>query len=787
MRDLARWRWKVCVSGEIETVARFDLIKRLLVGAAISSSLISAQATAPAPLTNLESIHKLTNAEAAKSLPVDFKATVTYSNAFQGDLFVQDGSAGIYIWQSIANHLAPGDLVSIKGVTAPSFRPYVMASQVTLLGRSKLPQPKPVKFDNLIRAQFDSVLVTTRGIVRTANRQLEWAPNASGAILKILTDGGYVDVFVSDGVKGDLDYLLDAEVEVTGVSAGSFDGKRQQTGAALYVSNLSDIRIVKAAGVGPWSLPLTPLDQVLGVYHVQNRTSRVRVTGTVTYYEPGATTILQDGAKSLVVMTHSFAPVHIGDRADVIGFPIADEGFLSLGASEIRDLGVPAAIDPQPVTWRQLTSSKHIFELVSIEGQVVITARESAQDEYVLQADGYEFSAVIRHPEMRGQAPLQPMNEIPVGSRIRVTGICVPENAFLYRRNDHFNILLRTANDIAVIAGPSWMNARNGIRLAGFLLILVLAVGLRGWYLEHRNRREIGALAYVEKRRARILEDINHSKPLAGILERITELVSVRLNGAPCWCQIADGAALGNRPVQLSSSLRTAEHSIAARSGAPHGSIFAAFDAHTKPTAEENEALAMAAELATLAVETGRLYSDLVHRSEFDLLTDVQNRFAMDKNLRAHIHVARQTAGIFGLIYIDLNEFKQVNDVYGHQAGDQYLQELTRRMKGQLRPGDTLARLGGDEFAVLVSQVRNRADVEEIASRLVGCFDEPFRGEGYELQGSASIGIAVYPEDANSADSLLRAADAAMYAVKYTRPGKSRGTEASPSDFAPRN
>jgi diguanylate cyclase (GGDEF)-like protein len=282
-------------------------------------------------------------------------------------------------------------------------------------------------------------------------------------------------------------------------------------------------------------------------------------------------------------------------------------------------------------------------------------------------------------------------------------------------------------------------------------------------------------LAYVEQRRGRILEDINRSKPLAGILERITELVSLRLNGAACWCHVTDGATLGNCPRHLGSdSLRTVEQPIAARSGPSLGSIYAAFDAHTKPSSVERDALSMAAELATLAIETSRLYSDLVHRSEFDLLTDVQNRFSMGKTLQTHIQVARQSAGVFGLIYIDLNEFKQVNDIYGHHVGDQYLQEVTQRMKHQLRPGDTLARLGGDEFAVLVSEVRSRADVEEIGARLESCFVEPFVGNNIVLQGSASFGIAVYPDDANSADSLLRAADAAMYVAKYSRPGRAR-------------
>ena len=349
-------------------------------------------------------------------------------------------------------------------------------------------------------------------------------------------------------------------------------------------------------------------------------------------------------------------------------------------------------------------------------------------------------------------------------------------------------ILPRSPEFFAVLAGPGWQNVRNLTQLAWLLLIVVLAAGVRGWYLEYKTRRQIGSLAYVEQRRSRILEDINHSEPLAGILERITELVSVRLNGAPCWCRIADGATLGNRPALLTSeSLRTVEHPIDARSGPPLGAIFAAFHARTRPSPAEKEALAMAAGLATLAIETSRLYSDLVHRSEFDLLTDVPNRFSMEKTLGTLIQGARQSAGIFGLIYIDLNEFKQVNDAYGHQAGDLYLQEMARRMKRQLRPCDTLARLGGDEFAVLVSEVRNRAEVQEIATRLECCFEEPFMGEGYVVHGSASIGIALYPGDATTRDGLLSSADNAMYKAKYTRMEKNRAPQAQSEDqFAPK-
>jgi diguanylate cyclase (GGDEF)-like protein len=107
-----------------------------------------------------------------------------------------------------------------------------------------------------------------------------------------------------------------------------------------------------------------------------------------------------------------------------------------------------------------------------------------------------------------------------------------------------------------------------------------------------------------------------------------------------------------------------------------------------------------------------------------------------------------------------------VNDSYGHQVGDQYLQQVALRLKRQLRPQDRLARLGGDEFAALVPMVRNRAEVEEIAQRLEHCFNEPFALEGLVLTGSASLGVALYPEDGATKDDILNVADAAMYTAK---------------------
>ena len=174
----------------------------------------------------------------------------------------------------------------------------------------------------------------------------------------------------------------------------------------------------------------------------------------------------------------------------------------------------------------------------------------------------------------------------------------------------------------------------------------------------------------------------------------------------------------------------------------------------------------MGASLATMAIDTLGLYSDLVHRSEFDLLTDIYNRFSLERRLTVLIEDARQKSVIFGMVYIDLDDFKQMNDRFGHRVGDLYLQEAALRMKHQLRPTDMLARIGGDEFAVLLPNVRGHAEVQEVALRLERCFHADFELGGHKLRGSASVGTALYPEDGETKDTLFSAADAAMYVSK---------------------
>jgi diguanylate cyclase (GGDEF)-like protein len=739
-------------------------------------------------LTSLPAIHALTNAEAGHHIPVDFEATVTYYRDYERTLFVQDGDTAIYVQPDTGLKLMPGDRVRVRGTTDASFRPIIRPANIVRLGHVSMPRPVPASYDDMIAARYDCRLVTVRAVVRSADVANYALRNSR---MQVLVDGADVDVTLDANDSQALNRMLDAEVEITGAESGRFDGKMQLTGAVLHVASLENISVLKQAQLSPWSLPLTAMDEILTGYHVINRTGRVRVQGTITYYQPGSAVVLQNGAKSLWIMIKGHNDLRLGDVADATGIPAVRDGFLTLDHGEVRDSGIQLPVIPRESSWSELTASRRLFDLVSTRGTVVMAAREAAQDEYVLLSGGHLFNAILRHPVgtygATADPALPPMKEIPVGATVQVRGICVLEDSNPFDATVPYDLMMRSYDDIAVIARPSWMNVQNLARVISAMVVIILGVTAWGWMLRRKVHRQTEVLAAraqaeaeterrnarLQRQRSRILEDINGARPLAEILEEVTEFISMHLNGAACWCEIADGARLGRYGANT-TGMRVVSEPILSRSGPPLGTVFAAIDPAADPDPNQKDAFFAGSQLAALAIENRRLYSDLVHRSEFDLLTDIHNRFSLDKQMDLAIARARDNAGIFGLIYIDLDDFKRVNDKYGHRIGDLYLQEVTRRMKRQLRAADLLARLGGDEFAVLVPAVHRRAEVEEIAARLAHCFRAPFRIDGHVMEETASFGLALYPEDGSTKDSLLSSADAAMYVGKHVREGEER-------------
>lgn len=172
------------------------------------------------------------------------------------------------------------------------------------------------------------------------------------------------------------------------------------------------------------------------------------------------------------------------------------------------------------------------------------------------------------------------------------------------------------------------------------------------------------------------------------------------------------------------------------------------------------------------AIERGRILRQLKkawriekYQATHDPLTQLPNRFLLEDRLRQAIALARRQQQPLGVLFLDVDRFKEINDTLGHATGDLLLQKMAKRMRGCLREEDTVARLGGDEFVVVLYGV-GLPEARRIASRILQEVSRPCRLEGDRMKISVSIGISLYPADGVDPDMLIQKADLAMYLAK---------------------
>ncbi len=157
---------------------------------------------------------------------------------------------------------------------------------------------------------------------------------------------------------------------------------------------------------------------------------------------------------------------------------------------------------------------------------------------------------------------------------------------------------------------------------------------------------------------------------------------------------------------------------------------------------------------------------ELRYLANYDSLTGLPNRTLLMDRIQHGIEQAKRAQKSLALCFIDLDKFKQVNDSLGHDVGDQLLQEVAKRLRTTLRETDTIARLGGDEFVVLLESYKNDDNISHVARKMLQSISEPMQLGDHTVSVSPSIGIAVYPDDAQDANALLKHADVAMYHAK---------------------
>ena len=156
----------------------------------------------------------------------------------------------------------------------------------------------------------------------------------------------------------------------------------------------------------------------------------------------------------------------------------------------------------------------------------------------------------------------------------------------------------------------------------------------------------------------------------------------------------------------------------------------------------------------------------ILHLAQHDTLTGLPNRMLFLDRLGVALHQAHRAGSEVALLFMDLDRFKNINDSLGHNVGDQMLMQVAKFLDKCVREGDTIARLGGDEFVIILPQIGSAQDAAHIALKIIAALSRTFVIQHYQLTITASIGIAVYPEDGADATTLMKNADTAMYHAK---------------------
>ena len=157
---------------------------------------------------------------------------------------------------------------------------------------------------------------------------------------------------------------------------------------------------------------------------------------------------------------------------------------------------------------------------------------------------------------------------------------------------------------------------------------------------------------------------------------------------------------------------------------------------------------------------------EMKHLAEHDILTDLPNRLILKDRLGQAIATARRHNTKFAVLFLDLDQFKELNDSLGHTVGDKLLQSVAMRLVNCVRGSDTVSRQGGDEFVVLLAEIKHAADAGIAASKILNALAEAHRVDQHCVVLTASAGISVYPLDGGDTESLIKNADAAMYRAK---------------------
>ncbi|WP_137927210.1 EAL domain-containing protein [Cupriavidus sp. 2SB] len=399
------------------------------------------------------------------------------------------------------------------------------------------------------------------------------------------------------------------------------------------------------------------------------------------------------------------------------------------------------------------------------EGEVASVIKNSGQILARLPAlEGSLARAVSNRPYLASDSPQS-------GSFRAVSASENIERVFGYSRVPEFELNFVVGQSVDLVLAPYKVYRRVAFAgaIASTLLLGLLYYSLRRSMAERRRHLEemrLASIVYSSSSEAMVVTsldgtiiDVNPAFATATgyAAEEIRGRPGYRLNGT------ANAAGLVER---LRASLKakgswSGEFSIRRKDGSEFPA-YLTVDTYLHHAYGERRRVALIHDIT----EKRQAEEVIRHQANFDALTDLPNRRLFFGRLEQEIERSRGTQHVLGLLFIDLDRFKEVNDTLGHDQGDQLLLEAARRIAGSVRASDTVARLAGDEFTVILPEVGDAGVAANIAEAILKQIAAPYRLAGELVEVSASIGVATFPKDADNAEALLVYADHAMFAAK---------------------
>lgn len=723
------------------------------------------------PLTTAAAVQKLHDQQASGRIPVTLQGQVTFVDNEWKLAWIQDATAPVFVVLAKNSPLLrAGDLVALRGYTSPGQQgAFVVTVGVHVLDHRQLPQPRQVTVAALGRAI--SWYVELEGTLRPGS--FIW--NHTSCVL--VDASGAAPIIIPGGVNPSMPRLIGALVRVRGVVSLQLDKQNHVIGHQLFVENFSDLQPV----VPNWqpvsqSAPI-PISNIPAPDTSRRTVPAVHIRGTVLWNGSNAL-VLKDSSAAIEVLPAVNPQAQAGAEADIVGFPSIRADVLTIADAEVQVIRPPIArpAAKTPLRIRDVLGRGHNGDQVILTGVVVSQKIEGKDDQFVLRDHGETAQVQVYAGDSDAKA-----FHIDPGSVLQAEG-----TLWIVRRRNGSPpsaVLLVDSLSNLTIRKPQAINWRW--LLLGFAILAALAIFL--WISQLRRA--------VSSQAALIRRQIEHEAMLEtryrALFERnLAAVFSWKPSGEITDCNPAFARMLGfNQPSEIIGSsycsLLTDDsdrHAIETNSGNVSGfeTSLTRADGSTVYLLENITAVGSGesvhyettaldiTESRRNRLELQRARDAAQREAERDALTGLPNRRRFTQVVQNQLKTASAVQLSTGMLYLDLDGFKGVNDTLGHLSGDLLLQEVANRFNACLLPGDTLYRIGGDEFAVLLTRPDSISNAASLAHRLLASLARPLVIAEREIVVGAGVGISFFPDPAPDFTTLLKQADSAMYQAKRT-------------------